>query len=104
MDFIARIREVETLVEARDEVHVAANTAAQMFWLTNRKPETWKYLQTFHGQPTKKVFLPLEVGLECGDKQALAEPARTAEEIDPVGMCQSINQLGLVYIHTIIVA
>ena len=38
-----RIREVETLVEARDEVHVAANTAAQMFWLTNRKPETWKY-------------------------------------------------------------
>ena len=38
-----RIREVETLVEARDEVHVSANTAAQMFWLTNRKPETWKY-------------------------------------------------------------
>lgn len=38
-----RIREVETLVEARDEVHVPANTAAQMFWLTNRVPDRWKY-------------------------------------------------------------
>lgn len=38
-----RIREVETLVEARDEVHVPANTAAQMFWLANRRPDRWKY-------------------------------------------------------------
>lgn len=38
-----RIREVETLVGARDEVHVPANTAAQMFWLANRRPDRWKY-------------------------------------------------------------
>lgn len=38
-----RIREEEKLVEAFDEVHVAANTAAQMFWLANRRPDRWKY-------------------------------------------------------------
>lgn len=38
-----RLREVETLVEAHDEVHVPANTAAQMFWLTNRMSDRWKY-------------------------------------------------------------
>ena len=38
-----RLRETEELVEARDEVHVAANTAAQMFWLANRRPDRWKY-------------------------------------------------------------
>lgn len=38
-----RLREVETLVEAHDEVHVPANTAAQMFWLANRRPDRWKY-------------------------------------------------------------
>lgn len=38
-----RLRETEVLVEAKDEVHVAANTAAQMFWLTNRRPDRWKY-------------------------------------------------------------
>ncbi|MEG1564647.1 MAG: hypothetical protein RR365_13115 [Bacteroides sp.] len=38
-----RIRETEELVEARDEVHVPANTSAQMFWLTNRRPDRWSY-------------------------------------------------------------
>ena len=38
-----RLREVEKLVEAHDEVHVPANTAAQMFWLANRRPDRWKY-------------------------------------------------------------
>ena len=38
-----RLREVESLVEAHDEVHVPANTAAQMFWLTNRRSSRWKY-------------------------------------------------------------
>lgn len=38
-----RLREVEKLVEALDEVHVSANPAAQFFWLANRRPERWKY-------------------------------------------------------------
>lgn len=41
-----RIREVERLVEAHDEVHVPANTVAQQFWLTNRQPGRWKYKPT----------------------------------------------------------
>ncbi len=61
-------------------------------------------LQALHGQPSEKVFLSLEVGFERRHEQALAEATGTAEEIDLVGMRQSINQLRLVYIHTVVVA
>lgn len=38
-----KIREAERLVEGYDEVHVAANVTAQMFWLANRRGDRWKY-------------------------------------------------------------
>lgn len=38
-----KISEKEELVTVYDEVHVPANTSAQQFWLTNRKPNRWSY-------------------------------------------------------------
>lgn len=38
-----RVKEKEELVEAVDEVHIPANPTAQMFWLTNQRPNVWKY-------------------------------------------------------------
>lgn len=38
-----KISETERLVTAFDEVHVAANVTAQMFWLANRRAEKWRY-------------------------------------------------------------
>ncbi|MEG2000837.1 MAG: hypothetical protein RR053_05545 [Evtepia sp.] len=38
-----RVSDVEELVAAEDEVHVSADTTAQMFWLTNRKATNWRY-------------------------------------------------------------
>lgn len=55
-----RIREEEKLVEAFDEVHVAANTAAQMFWLANRRPGRWSYKPEGGGEGSEGgvAFLP----------------------------------------------
>ena len=38
-----KICEREELKEVCDEVHIPADTTAQMFWLTNRKKKDWKY-------------------------------------------------------------
>lgn len=38
-----KIREYEELREVFDEVHVAADTNAQIFWLTRRLPREWPY-------------------------------------------------------------
>ena len=38
-----KISEREELKEVYDEVHIPADTTAQMFWLTNRKKKDWKY-------------------------------------------------------------
>lgn len=37
-----RIREYEELQTGIDEVHIPADTTAQIFWLKNRKPEQWR--------------------------------------------------------------
>lgn len=37
-----KISETEELVEKEDEVHVPADTAAQIFWLRNRMPSDWR--------------------------------------------------------------
>lgn len=37
-----KIREREEVAEGIDEVHVPADVTAQIFYLTNRKPEAWK--------------------------------------------------------------
>lgn len=36
-----KIRETEKIVTVRDEVHVPADTMAQMYWLNNRMSERW---------------------------------------------------------------
>ena len=37
-----KIREREEIAIGVDEMHVPADTTAQIFYLTNRKPEVWK--------------------------------------------------------------
>lgn len=37
-----KVEEYEELVPAIDQVHVPADTTAQIFWLKNRKPEVWR--------------------------------------------------------------
>lgn len=37
-----KVRETEKVVECFDDVHVPADTNAQIFWLTNRRPENWR--------------------------------------------------------------
>lgn len=37
-----KIKEVEKLEVGYDEVHVPADTTAQIFWLKNRKPDVWR--------------------------------------------------------------
>lgn len=37
-----RLKETEKLVEGYDEMHIPADTTAQIFWLKNRKPDDWR--------------------------------------------------------------
>ena len=37
--------EYEEIIEVYDEVHVPADTTAQIFWLKNRRPEKWREKQ-----------------------------------------------------------
>lgn len=37
-----KVSEREELVTGYDEIHIPADTTAQIFWLKNRKPEVWK--------------------------------------------------------------
>lgn len=37
-----KTKEYEELIEVYDEVHVPADTTAQIFWLKNRKPNQWR--------------------------------------------------------------
>lgn len=37
-----KIKETEKLVVGYDEMHIPADTTAQIYWLNNRKPEVWR--------------------------------------------------------------
>lgn len=37
-----KLKETERIEYAEDEVHIPADTTAQIFWLKNRKPNTWR--------------------------------------------------------------
>ena len=37
-----RVREIERIEYAEEEIYIPANTTAQIFWLKNRKPEEWR--------------------------------------------------------------
>ena len=40
-----KVNEHEEIVEVYDEVHIPADTTAQIFWLKNRKPDKWREKQ-----------------------------------------------------------
>lgn len=65
-----KIIEREELKEVFDEVHVPADTNAQIFYLTNRKPERWRrspesQLGGEHGHGSVEDYLQ---GLDKGDR------------------------------------
>lgn len=37
-----KMKEYEEIIEVYDEIHVPADTTAQIFWLKNRNPEKWR--------------------------------------------------------------
>lgn len=37
-----KVKEYEEIIEVYDEVHIPADTTAQIFWLKNRKPDKWR--------------------------------------------------------------
>ncbi len=37
-----KVSEIERLVEVEEQTHVPADTAAQKFWLSNRRPDKWR--------------------------------------------------------------
>ena len=55
-------------------------------------------LQFLYRQALEKLLLALEVVLQRGDQQALAETARTAQEINGARSHQLVYQIGLVHI------
>ena len=59
-------------------------------------------LQFADGQPIKQLFPSLKVGFQRGDKQALAEPAGTADEIVAAVLCQLINILCFINIEEVL--
>ena len=48
-----KISEVEELREVHDEVHVPADTAAQIYWLKCRRPDKWREKDIITPEPTK---------------------------------------------------
>ena len=60
-------------------------------------------LQLIYGKPLEQVFPALEVALERGREQRLAEAARTAEEeVCPVAVRHTVDILRLVYIEPVL--
>lgn len=37
-----RLKEIERIEYAEEEIHIPADTTAQIFWLKNRKPDKWR--------------------------------------------------------------
>ncbi len=58
-----KIREWDELVEGVEEVHIPADTAAQKYWLGNRKPDTWKDKQVTEEKVDTEVTVHFEGGV-----------------------------------------
>ena len=56
------------------------------------------FFQPLDGQSGKEFFLPLEIGLQSRQQQALSETARAAQEIVTSAFCQLVDVGSLVYI------
>lgn len=70
-----KIRETEKLVDGYDEMHIPADTTAQIFWLKNRRKEVWRDKQEI--QTTNS--------LEFADLTSLAELINNPVENRDVG-------------------
>lgn len=57
-----RVKETEKVVEAEEEIYIPPNVTAQIFWLKNRKPETWK--QKIEGNGNAAALEKLDEVLE----------------------------------------
>lgn len=55
-----RLKETEKLVEGFDEVYVTPDTTAQIFWLKNRKPNTWRDKISNEDDQTQKALNDLK--------------------------------------------
>ena len=54
-----RLKETEKLVEGVDEVYITPDTTAQIFWLKNRKPNTWRDktpIDTYEAERVQKTI------------------------------------------------
>ena len=66
-----KIREREEIAIGVDEMHVPADTTAQIFYLTNRKPEEWKRNRPEvinDGEDENTGVLIVEAATERGDR------------------------------------
>lgn len=52
-DYGKKIREYEEIVLAEEEIHIPADTTAQIFWLKNRKSNKWKDKRENESDDTK---------------------------------------------------
>lgn len=68
-----KVKEEEKLIEGYDEIHIPADTAAIIFWLTNRKPDVWRNRRTDKGE--------LEEGVDSGGVVMLSPVDMKAAEI-----------------------
>ncbi len=44
-NFDGKLLQVEELIDREEEVHIPADTTAQIYWLNNRKPKDWRNKQ-----------------------------------------------------------
>ena len=56
-----KVEEREELREVEDEVHIPADTTAQIYWLSNRMPENWRR------QPDKEIQKDVQISVEFED-------------------------------------
>lgn len=54
-DYGKKIREYEEIVLAEEEIHIPADTTAQIFWLKNRKSNAWKDKRENESDDTKLI-------------------------------------------------
>ena len=54
-DYGKKIREYEEIVLAEEEIHIPADTTAQIFWLKNRKSSKWKDKRENESDDTKLI-------------------------------------------------
>ena len=59
-----KLKETERIEYAEDEVHIPADTTAQIFWLKNRKPNVWRDKQEIE-QDNTGVLETLAIIKEC---------------------------------------